>query len=134
MSEKLALHWRLIPYRYNLIGTECKSCGEKFFPPRQLCPNCRRKGKIAEFKFSGRGEVYSHTTIYSPPQGFEFQKPYVLGIIKLVEGPLVTAQIVDCKPEDVKIGKKVKSVFRKIIAESEEGIVVYGYKFKLAEG
>ena len=134
MSEKLALHWRLIPHRYNLIGTECKSCCEKFFPPRLLCPTCRRKGRISDFKFSGNGEIYSYTTIHAPQDGFEFQKPYVLGIIKLAEGPLVTAQIVDCKPDDVKIGKKVKSVFRKIMAEGDDGIIVYGYKFKLVEG
>ncbi len=131
MTEKIPIHWRLIPQRYNLIGTECRTCGEKFFPPRDWCPKCRRKGIIHEFKFSGKGEVYSYSVVHVPPAGFEFLKPYVLGIIKLREGPLVTAQVVDCKPDDVKIGKKVSLVFRKIIADGDAGIIRYGYKFKL---
>ena len=133
MTKGLAAYWRRIPQRYNLIGTECKTCNDKFFPPRDFCSNCRRHGKIHEFKFSGRGEVYSFSAVHAPPEGFEYQKPYIIGIIKLEEGPLLTAQIVDCKPEDVEIGKKVKSVFRKIVEMGESGIIQYGYKFKLAD-
>ncbi|HDH40919.1 MAG TPA: Zn-ribbon domain-containing OB-fold protein [Candidatus Altiarchaeales archaeon] len=133
MSKGLPLHWRLIPQRYNLIGTECLRCGEKFFPPRQLCPNCRRAGKIREVKFSGEGEIYSYTIIHTPPEGFEFMRPYAMGIIKLIEGPLVTAQLVDCKPEDLEIGKRVESVFRKVIADGSSGIIRYGYKFRLKD-
>ncbi len=133
MSEGLAIHWRLIPQRYNLVGTECLKCGEKFFPPRQLCPNCRRVGEIREVKFSGEGEIYSYTVIHTPPEGFEFMKPYAMGVIKLIEGPFLTAQLVDCKPEDLEIGKRVELVFRKIIADGSSGIIRYGYKFKLKD-
>ena len=131
MTEGLALHWRLIPSRYNLIGSECKTCGEKFFPPRSICPTCRRKGSINRYKFSGDGEVYSCTVVRAPPTGFEFQKPYAIALVKLEEGSMCTAQIVDCNPEDVKIGDKVELVFRKIMADNESGIIRYGYKFKL---
>ena len=133
MTQGLASFWRLIPQRYNLIGSECTHCGEKFFPPRKLCRNCRRLGAIRKFKFSGKGEVYSFTVIHAAPDGFEFQKPYVLAIIKLVEGPLVTAQVVDCKPEDVDIGCKVESIFRKIYSSGKEGTIRYGYKFVLVD-
>lgn len=133
MPKGLASHWRLIPHRYNLIGTECTNCGERFFPPRQLCPNCRRDGNITNFKFSGNGEIYSYTTIHAAPEGFTYQKPYVIGIIKLDGGPLITSQIVDCSPRDIAIGKKVKSVFRKIIAGSCGGTIRYGYKFELVD-
>lgn len=131
MVKGLPSYWRLIKHRYNLIGTECENCKEKFFPPRKLCPNCRRLGKIKEFKFSGKGEIYSYTVIYSPPEGFEHLKPYVVAIIKLDEGPMITSQIVDCKPEDVAIGKKVEMVFRRIFSTGKEGSIRYGYKFKL---
>jgi uncharacterized OB-fold protein len=133
MSKGLALHWRLISPRYNLVGTECLKCGEKFFSPRQMCPSCRRGGEIKELKFSGEGEIYSYTILHTPSEGFEFMTPYAVGIIKLVEGPLVTAQIVDCKPGDLEIGKSVELVFRKIIADGNSGIIRYGYKFKLKD-
>ncbi|CEG11697.1 conserved hypothetical protein [groundwater metagenome] len=130
---RIALNWRKIPQRYNLVGTQCVTCGTYYFPPRIICPKCRRKGKMDEHKFCGEGEVLTYTLIYSPPEGFENIKPYLLAIIKLKEGPQLTAQIIDCKPEDVKIGSKVKSVFRKIVEEGDEGVILYGYKFKLVK-
>jgi hypothetical protein len=133
MAKGVAVQWRLIPQRYNLIGTECKNCGERYFPARKLCPNCRRLSNIKEIKYSGRGEIYSHTTIHTPSEGFEFMKPYSMAIIKLEEGPLITGQIVDCKPADLAIGKKVEMVFRKVMAEGAGGIISYGYKFKLKD-
>ncbi|VVB53494.1 Uncharacterised protein [uncultured archaeon] len=131
MTEGIALHWRLLPGRYNLKGTECGNCGAKFFPARRICSHCRRKGKIKDVKYSGLGEIYTYTIVRSPSTGFEFQKPFALAVIKLVEGPLVTAQVVDCDIRDVAIGKKVKAAFRKIIADGDEGIIRYGYKFRL---
>ena len=48
------------------------------------------------------------------------------------EGPRMTAQIV-CRPDEVKIGLKVKSVFRRIATDGESGIIHYGTKFVLVE-
>ena len=59
--------------------------------------------------------------------------PYCIAIIKLDEGPRITSQIVDCEPEIVKPGMKVKSVFRKLGEDSESGILHYGTKFILVE-
>jgi uncharacterized OB-fold protein len=131
MSKRIPLHWRLIPHRYRLLGSECKRCNEKFFPARSICPNCRRKGDIQEIRFSGKGEVFSYTIIHVASRGFELLKPYVMALIKLKEGPMITAQIVDCNPDDVEVGKKVCMAFRKISVDGDSGIIRYGYKFKL---
>jgi len=120
--------WRHIPARYNLIGTECKTCGELYFPPRIMCPTCRRDGKIVERKFKGTGEVATYTIIYSASSTFRRQAPYVLAIIRLDEGPQLTGQIV-CDPDEVKIGMKVRSVFRKLGEDGPEGVIYYGTKF-----
>ena len=127
--------WREILQRYNLIGNQCNKCEKVFFPPRESCPKCRRKsmGKMKDFKLSGDGEVLTYTIIYEASEKFEGQAPYPLAIIQLKEGPKITAQIVDCKIEDVKIGMKVKSTFRKIQDDGYVGAIYYGYKFKPAE-
>ena len=130
MSEGLALHWRLLQPRYNLCGTKCGTCGDHFFPPRNICPNCRRKSKIESFKFSGKGKVYSYTVVRAPPTGFEYQKPYLVAVIELVEGARLTSQVVDCTPDDIEIGMDVEMTFRKIIADDDAGIIRYGYKFR----
>ena len=54
---------------------------------------------------------------------------FVIAIIELEEGPRITSQVVDCEPEIVKPGMKVKSVFRKLGEDSESGILHYGTKF-----
>jgi uncharacterized OB-fold protein len=124
--------WREIPQRYNLIGNKCDECGLIFFPPRESCPECRRKsfGKMVEHRLSGKGIVETYTIICEAPEKFEGHTPYSIAIIKLIEGPKITAQIVDCKLDDVKIGMKVKSTFRKIQDDGYVGAIYYGYKFK----
>lgn len=125
--------WRECSQRYNLIGTKCLICDKVFFPPRNICPECRRGSleKREEIKLSGKGEILTYTVVHSPLKPFALQVPYVMAIIELDEGPRVTAQIVSCDIEDVKIGSKVKSVFRKIREDGKSGIIHYGYKFEL---
>ena len=127
--------WREIPQRYNLIGNQCGSCNKIYFPPRESCPYCRRKsmGKMKELKFSGKGKVVTYSIIHTAPEHFEGQAPYPIAIIELEEGPKITAQIVDCEVDDVKIGMKVQSTFRKIQEDGYIGAIHYGYKFKPLE-
>jgi hypothetical protein len=90
-------------------------------------------GKMKETKLSGRGEVVTYTVIHVGPEDFEEQVPYPIAIIQLVEGPRITGQIVDCEPDDVRIGMKVESTFRKIQQDGHTGAIYYGYKFKKAK-
>ena len=127
----VARFWREIPQRYNLIGNKCEECGQVFFPPRESCPKCRRKsmGKIKEIKLTGKGEIVTYSIIHVGPEEFEEQVPYPIAVIQLDEGPRITAQIVDCDIQDVKIGMKVESTFRKIQQDGSTGAIYYGYKF-----
>ena len=81
------------------------------------------------FTFAGTGEVYSFTTLQDPPEGFEDQAPYTLALVKLDEGPLVTAQLTDLNGP-VAIGDRVEMVTRKLTTEGPRGMIVYGYKFR----
>jgi uncharacterized OB-fold protein len=82
-----------------------------------------------QYTFAGTGEVYSFTTLQETPEGFDEQAPYVLALVKLDEGPMITAQITDVD-EPVKIGDKVEMVTRKLTTEGARGMIVYGYKFR----
>jgi uncharacterized OB-fold protein len=125
----IARNWRLRSQRYALVGEVCDDCGKKIFPPRDVCPYCVEEAKTP-FQFSGRGEVFSYTTIYNPPAGFEEFAPYTVALVKLEEGPLVTAQLADVAPQEVAIGQPVEMVTRKIREEGPEGLIIYGYKFR----
>lgn len=79
---------------------------------------------------SGCGEVYSFSTMYNVPVGYEDQKPYTVALVKLEEGPIVTAQLTDVDAANVQIGMKVEMVTRKLREEGAEGQIIYGYKFR----
>ncbi len=100
------------------------------FPPRDVCPECADNSPQPDFKFSGRGTIYSHTTVHNPPEGYQEMAPYTVALVKLEEGPLITAQLTDVVNDQVKIGMPVEMVTRRLYAQGEEGLIVYGYKFR----
>ena len=106
-------------------------CETAYFPPRDLCPTCHREsiGKMQELQFSGRAKLYSFTRVHDAGDDFSDQRPYVMGIVELDEGPRITAQIVELVDEP-EIGMPLEMVFRKIREEGEEGVIQYGYKFR----
>lgn len=92
--------------------------------------NTRTQDKRTDaVQFSGFGEVYSYTVVQDAPEGYEWQAPYVLAMVKLDEGPIITAQLtdLDTPPE---IGERVEMVTRKLTTEGKSGMIVYGYKFR----
>ncbi len=125
-------HWRLKKQRYGLVGEVCPHCEAKLFPPRDICPHCGQEARN-EYHFSGRGEVYSFTTVYDGPSGYELTTPYMVALVKLAEGPMVTAQLTDLGDQPVEIGMPVEMVTRRLRSDGDErGMLVYGYKFRPA--
>ena len=130
--------WRKIPEQYNLIGRRCSKCNELFFPPREVCLKCGSH-EMYDYKFKDKGSIVTYTIIRTPvsdPEGEIIEKParnipYILAIIKLEEGPMVTTEIVDCSLDEVEINKQVEMVFRKIQEKGNKGVIQYGYKFKI---
>ena len=123
-------HWRLRKQRYNLTGEVCPHCEAKLFPPRDVCPECGGEAK-QPYTFSGRGEVYSFTIMHDAPTGYDEQAPYTVALVKLVEGPVITAQLTDLGEQPVEIGMPVEMVTRKIRQDGDaSGLLVYGYKFR----
>jgi uncharacterized OB-fold protein len=81
-------------------------------------------------KMLGReGTIVSWTIVRVPPAGFSHLAPYPVVIVEL-GGERITAQLVDWMPEDLRVGKKVRIVVRKISEPSTEGIIPYGIKVR----
>lgn len=116
--------WRSKSEKYRLVGSKCSKCETVHFPKTGFCDKC---SLITEdFVFSGEGAVESYTTIRTPPAGFV--GPYVVAIIKLKEGPNITANVVN---REVGVGDKVFFVFRRL-NDTKEGVIHYGPKFRKA--
>ena len=121
--------WRTRHQRYSLQGEVCPDCHKAIFPPRDVCPHCGEPAGPLH-TMSGRGEVYSFTKMLSAPVRFSDQLPYMVALVKLEEGPMVTAQLTDLDEQEVSIGMKVEMVTRKLKEEGSDGQIVYGYKFR----
>ena len=132
-KSSVPLFWRLKDSKYRLVGSRCKTCKEAFFPKKIMCPNCRRRGSIEEYQFSGEGEIISYTIIRVPPEGFEKYSPYAVAIIGLNGGSTrVSGQIVG-DIEKVATGKSVRTVFRRIHEDGTGGLINYGLKWEMSD-
>ena len=123
-------HWRIKQQRYALVGEVCPHCEGKIFPPRDVCPHCGGEAKTP-YTFSGKGTVYSYTIMHDAPAGYDENVPYTVALVKLEEGPMVTAQLTDLDEQGVQIGMPVEMVTRRIRQDGDErGLLIYGYKFR----
>jgi uncharacterized OB-fold protein len=120
--------WREMPQRYRYEAAKCTKCDKIFFPPRQVCNSCRGR-EFSKVILNPNGVVETFTVIRVAPTGFEDEAPYAVGVIKLDDGVKLTAQIVDCEPEALSIGDRVRLEFRRVQQDGESGILCYGYKF-----
>jgi uncharacterized OB-fold protein len=124
----LAKHWRQRSARYRLEGQRHRATGEVRFPPE---PAAGADSQAWEpYELSGDGTIYSFSVVRQPPAGYEEQGPYILALVKLAEGPLITAQLTDCEPEQVAIDLPVEVVTRRLRDLGPDGLIVYGYKFR----
>jgi uncharacterized OB-fold protein len=124
----LAKHWRLRAARYRLEGQRHRATGQVRFA-------CEPAADVAAqawepHTLSGVGTVYSFSVVRQPPAGYEEQTPYILALVRLAEGALITAQLTDCEPQDVTIEMPVEMVTRRLRDLGPDGLIVYGYKFR----
>jgi uncharacterized OB-fold protein len=96
----------------------CTACGQAHWYPRAICPFCLSAETVWE-ESPGEGVVYTFSIMRRSPTG-----PYAIGYVTLDEGPAVLTNFVDCEPDALKIGQRVKVRF----APSEGGppVAVFG--------
>jgi len=131
MKNAVPLIWRNSADRYHLMGSHCSTCNTDYFPERIVCPKCRRKGKLEAKQMPTEGKIYSFTEVHAAPAGFEHETPYHIAVIELENGVKVLSQLVDSPPEKIRIGAPAKMCFRRVFEEGKEGIIAYGFKFKV---
>lgn len=94
-----------------LVVQRCDGCGALRFPPRELCSRCWSRHATWQ-QVSGRGEIFSFYRmhqVYHP--AFAAEVPYAVVVVKLEEGPMLTSNVVDCPPAELRIGLPVEVVF-----------------------
>lgn len=120
-------NWREYPQRYRMEAAKCNKCDKINFPPRLICPKCGHR-EFEKVKLADEGIVKSFTVIRVAPTGFEDEVPYAVGIVELKDGLSTMMQITDCETEELNIGMPVRVEFRRVQAEGDAGVLMYGYK------
>ena len=117
---------REIRHRYRLEAQKFDS-GYVTLPRRYIDPTSGSK-KYEDITLKGEGTILTYTIVHIPADDYGHEAPFPIAIIETDEGARLTAQVVDCEHSDIKIGGRVKLIFRKIMEEGHSGIINYGYK------
>jgi uncharacterized OB-fold protein len=96
---------------------QCTACGHLRWPPSGICPQCHA-GEARWVRSSGRGQVFSYVVYHMAfHPAFAADVPYVVAVVKLVEGPLLLTSIVQCDPGDVHCDLDVTVVWDDVTPE-----------------
>lgn len=128
-NDSSIIRWRNYSDRYRLNSYKCVNCGKVYFEKKGMCV-CGSL-EFSEFESNGQGKIIAFTQIHSGPTVYEEQTPYCVAIIQLDEGARISAQVVDSKFDELKIGARVEAVLRKMYKSGDKGVIHYGTKFIL---
>ncbi len=95
--------------RHELMLQRCRVCNRFIYYPRDRCPNCL-SDRLEWQKVSGRGTLYSYTIVRRAATRSFADKPYVLAIVELDEGPRMTTNL-EAPVDHIKIGMPVVAYF-----------------------
>ena len=122
MSQQLpfnsASYYHLLA-EHKVMGCRNRTSGKFYFPPRPMCTTSYTEDMEWE-EVSGKGEIIAFTVITVAPThmieaGYSRQNPYCAAIVRLQEGPAISAQILgldfSMPEQSIKIGTPVKAAF-----------------------
>ena len=93
---------------------DCSSCASSYAARPSYCRCGGREFRAREA--SGKGRIYSCTTLYASAEPFEKELPFQIAIIELEDGPRLTARI---RGNAVNIGDQVQYL------EQKEGVYFF---------
>jgi uncharacterized OB-fold protein len=98
-----------------LAVPRCAQCGTFRLPPFPLCYACQSED-VEWVELPGTGTVYTYTVVRHPLHpDLGAVCPYISGVVELDgtqgEGARMLVNIIDCDPEEISIGTRVRIVF-----------------------
>ena len=117
---------------FYLLGAKCSICNYICFPPKLVCVKCLRNDSMKQIKLSPFGTLETFAVMQIAPPGFT--APYIIGHVRLDDGPLVFTLLTQCEVRDdaLEIGEKMELVIKKI-GEDENGNNIVGWEFRPAK-
>jgi uncharacterized protein len=88
-----------------LLIKKCLACQQVHYYPRAICPFCG-SDRTEWQQTSGRGSIYSWSVMRRA------EVPYAIAYVTLDEGVTMMTNIVDCDLDGIRIGQRVRVVFK----------------------
>jgi len=88
-----------------LLIKKCLACQQVHYYPRAICPFCG-SDRTEWQQASGRGSIYSWSVMRRA------EAPYAIAYVTLEEGVTMMTNIVDCDLDGIRIGQRVRVVFK----------------------
>jgi uncharacterized OB-fold protein len=122
LGREATPHWKaaregrfVLPY--------CASCDRYEWPPRANCGRCTRVFGWREC--AGTGAVVTYSVVHrAVTPEWKTEVPYVVAMIELDEGVRLLSNIVDCEPNTLRCGLRVRCRFVET-TDPELGLVVF---------
>jgi hypothetical protein len=111
MADATTLPWWEAAADHRLVVQACSACGHTQLPPSPICSECR--SDASEWReVSGRGEVYTYTSVHRPIAGGQ-DLPFVIAVIALEDsgGVRIISNLVEVDPDGLAIGLAVELVW-----------------------
>lgn len=89
-----------------LLLPRCAACRETHWHPRAHCPFCR-SADLQWDAASGNATLHTFTVIARPAGAT------LLAYVQLAEGPLMLTNLLDCSPDELRIGAALRVAFRR---------------------
>ena len=97
-----------------IMGVRCSQCNKVFVPPRQTCAICLEDLQNNWVELQNAGEVTNFTVVRYNDKHLPRTAPFILVMVKLEGADTPMVHILEgIKPEEVRMGLKVKPVFAK---------------------
>lgn len=98
----------------SFVVRRCAACGTLQHPPMPRCAACH--GESLEWVArSPQATVYAYTVVHHPAHFALADKvPYVVAMVETADRLKLVTDIVECAPEDVRIGMTVQLRFEKV--------------------
>ena len=91
-----------------VMGTQCKGCGKKYFPPRADCSHCL-DSNMEWFEVSGTGKLVTYSQLQYAPLGFEADLPYCIALLDYGDYKVFGRIAKDIPEQDLQLGMEMKT-------------------------
>ncbi|MCE4604855.1 MAG: OB-fold domain-containing protein [Aeropyrum sp.] len=129
MVRDTVIQWRARLSRYRLVGGKCRECQKAFYPRVKSCPYCGSRS-VDDVELPRVGRLVAYTAVYSVESEARSGSPVVVGLVDLGVARVVSEITDVADPDKLERGSQVEAVFRKLYEDGDEGVIVYGVKFR----